>query len=269
MAPVGNLRESIPVLVLATLTLLLLLAASTAAQGAPAKMTRVKTVVIDPGHGGENDGALSVDGTHEKHITLAIALRVEAILTAKSDATVHLTRRDDRFVGLRERTRFANEVGADVFLSIHCNSEPGHGARGIETFLLSPDASDEEAARLVAFENLRMAAEVAADAATKEDQEVSTLLKDLELASAQSDSEPLAALVLERLVSRTGGHSRGVKQAPFAVLKEAEMPAIVIEVGFLSNPSESQELQTDQRQEQIAQAIVEAILRFDREAEYR
>lgn len=249
---------------------LVVLAAARAAAAAPAlALQRVKTIVLDPGHGGENEGAVAVDGTLEKVVTLAIAERVERQLLARTDAQVFLTRRDDRFVGLRERTRFANQVGADVFLSIHCNSEPGHGAHGIETFLLSPEASDEEAARLVAFENQRMAQEVAAEAATKDEQEVATLLKDMELASAQVDSEPLAAIVLERLVTRTGARSRGVKQAPFAVLKEAEMPAIVIEVGFLSHPDEAATLLTEQRQEAIATAIVDALIRFDRVSRYR
>jgi len=262
-------RTHAAVVAAGVLLALVLLAAARQATARPLAMSRVKTVVLDPGHGGENLGAIAVDGTLEKVLTLAIAERVERILKERTDAQVYLTRRDDRFVGLRERARFANQVAADVFLSIHCNSEPGHSGHGIETFLLSPEASDEEAARLVEFENQRMAQEVAADAATKDDQEIATLLKDMELASAQADSEPLAAVVLEKLVARTGAKSRGVKQAPFTVLKEAEMPAIVVEVGFLSHPAEAAALLTEKRQEEIAAGIVDALVRLDRISHYR
>jgi N-acetylmuramoyl-L-alanine amidase len=262
-------RAHAAVVAACVLLALVVLAAARSAAARPLALSRVKTVVIDPGHGGENLGAIAVDGTMEKVITLAVAERIERLLKERTDAQVFLTRRDDRFIGLRERTRFANQVGADVFLSIHCNSEPGHSGHGIETFLLDAEASDEEAARLVEFENQRMAQEIAAEAATRDDQEIATLLKDMELASAQADSEPLAAVVLEHLVRRTGARSRGVKQAPFAVLKEAEMPAIVVEVGFLSHPEEAAALKTERRQEEIAAAIVDALIRFDRISRYR
>ncbi len=266
--PAGSLRPA-AIAAAVLLALVALTAARASAAPTPVKLTRVKTIVLDPGHGGANEGAKALDGTLEKVLTLAIAERIERQLRERTDAQVYLTRRDDRFVGLRERTRFANQVDADVFLSIHCNSEPGHDGHGVETFLLSAEASDEEAARLVEFVNQRLAEEVAAEAATREEQEVSTLLLDMELASAQRDSEPLAALVLERLVERTGSRGRGVKQAPFAVLKEAEMPAIVVEVGFLSHATEASELLTEERQEQIATAVVDALVRFDKVSTYR
>ena len=231
------------------------------------EMRRIKTVVIDPGHGGDNLGALGVHGIYEKVIVLDIARRVERRLQERTDARVYLTRRDDRAVGLRERTRFANQVGADVFVSIHCNSEEGHRAHGVETFFLSAEASDEEAAKLVAFENQRL--EEAEEPVDDDDREVALLLKDLALHAAHQDAEELAATVQERLVGRTKTRSRGVKQAPFAVLKEAEMPAVVVEVGFLSHPDEAQRLLDEDRQEGIARAIVDALIAFDRESRYR
>ncbi len=231
------------------------------------RLKRVQTVVIDPGHGGDNLGAPSVAGGHEKTLTLAIAKKIERGLQRRTDSEVYLTRRDDRDLGLRERTRFANQVNADLFLSIHCNAAPHPRARGIEVYFLSAEASDEEAARLVEFENQRL--ERTAEPAAKDDREVSLLLKDLVLHSAVQDSAIFAGRLLDALVRRTGAPSRGVKQAPFEVLKEATMPAVVVEVGFISHPDEARELATPERQEDIAAAVVDAIISFDRTGRYR
>lgn len=252
----------------ASCTALALVLSAASAHGAGLVRTeRLRTIVVDPGHGGENLGALAVSEVYEKVLTLELSLRIERLLKERTDAQVYLTRRDDRAVGLRERTRFANQVQADVFLSIHCNSQEGHEANGVETFFLSAEASDEEAARLVAFENERLAG--AAEPVPSEDREVALLLKDLALHGAQKDSQPLAELVLRHIVQETGGKSRGVRQAPFAVLMEAEMPALVVEVGFVSNPREAYELLQADRQEAIARAIVEALIEFDRQTRYR
>ena len=244
-----------------------LVAGGAEARAGKREMERIHTIVLDPGHGGENLGALGVHGIYEKVIVLDIAREVERLLAERTDARVYLTRRDDRYIGLRERTRFANQVGADVFLSIHCNSEEGHRASGVETFFLSAEASDEEAARLVAFENQRL--EETKEPEDSDDREVALMLKDLTIHAAHQDAEELAAVVQERLVRRTSTRSRGVKQAPFAVLKEAEMPAIVIEVGFLSHPEEARQLIEESRQKAIARAIVEALIAFDHASRYR
>ncbi len=257
-------RVSLYVVVVTVVALCL----SLPALAGPTALQRTRTIVIDPGHGGEDPGAPGPGGVFEKDIVLDMALRIERALRGRTDAEIYLTRRDDRYVGLRERTRFANQVGADVFLSIHCNADPAGRGHGVETFFLSTESSDEETARLVAFENERLAHEEA-PAADPGDRELAGMLKDLTVRGAHQDAESLAGFVLDRLVSRTRGRSRGVKQAPFAVLKEAEMPAVVVEVGFLSHADEGGQLLEESRQEAIAVAIAEAVIAFDRAALYR
>lgn len=243
----------------ATLIALCVLLGSGATLARTGRHDPLRTIVLDPGHGGANEGALAVTGIYEKVLTLEVALRVERLLREHDDLEIYLTRRDDRFVGLRERTRFANQVGADVLVSIHFNSEPGHGARGVETYFLSAEASDEDAARVVAMENLSSPGEDDGDEA-----EVDALLKDMRMHAAHEDSQLLAELTYRALRRRTRCRGRGVKQAPFTVLRGAEMAAVVVEAGFLSHPRESYAILHEDRQEQIARALADAILEFGR-----
>ena len=217
----------------------------------------------DPGHGGKNKGCLGVDGTYEKVATLDIALRVQRILTEETDAVALLTRQDDRFLGLRERTRAANKWGADVFLSIHLNADAYGAGKGVETWFLSPDSADEEARRLVEKEEAAYGEHDHED--TVQDDLVSSVIQDAIHRNAQAASEVLAGAIVNRLHSATNAPFRGVKQAPFGVLKEANMPAVVVECGFFSHHEEGVKLVDPHYSERIARGIVDGLLEYDRQ----
>lgn len=221
-------------------------------------------VVIDPGHGGDKDGAIGPDGTKEKDVALAIALRLEAALRAAGHEPV-LTRRDDTGLGLGERIALANERGADLFLSVHANSMPTTEARsrvhGVETFFLSADASDAAAAEVARLEN----ADDETAAAPVEQGALGAILADLARSEAHANSAQLAYLLHDRLVRETEARDRGVRQAPFVVLQGAQMPAVLLEVGYISHPRESKRLADPAEQERIARAVAAGVDRFRRE----
>jgi len=215
--------------------------------------------VVDPGHGGEQDGAYSPAGDREKDLVLEISRKI-AVRLRRLGARVVLTRTGDIDVPLVNRATIANALRADIFLSIHLNSMPSAEQRrvrhGIETYFLSADATDASAAAVAARENAaRMAGEVLAD----EGDPVGFILQDLESAAALTESSRLAYLVHERLVARTGATDDGVKQAPFYVLAGARMPAVLLELGFLSHETESRRLKEPAYQERLAEAISEAV----------
>ena len=215
-------------------------------------------VVIDPGHGGDKEGAVSADGAREKDVTLQIARRLAARLKHQG-ARVILTRTSDSPVPLAQRAALANAERADVFVSIHLNSMPAPArsrARGVETYFLSADASDASATAVAARENAdRLAGEPEMDPSDA----VAGILSSLEDTANLSESSRLAYEVHERIVRSAAAEDRGVKQAPFYVLAGARMPAVLVEVGFLSHPDEAARLRTPRHQERIAQGIAEGI----------
>jgi len=224
------------------------------------------TVVIDPGHGGSHHGAVSPHGDTEKALALEIAQRIARKLK-KQGARVVLTRTGDIEVPLVNRAAVANAIRADLFLSIHLNSMPTRALRrdhqGVETFFLSADATDASATAVAARENAdRLAGEPEIDPADP----VSFILQDLEDAAALSGSSRLAYALHEELVRATGAEDRGVKQAPFYVLAGARMPAVLLEVGFISHREESAQLRTRARQELIADAVAAGVESFRRQA---
>ena len=222
-----------------------------------------RVIALDPGHGGSNKGCLGVEGTYEKVATLDIARRVQRILTEETDAVALMTRQDDRFVGLRERTRVANKWGADVFLSIHLNADPYGVGQGVETWFLSPDSADAEARNLVEAE------EAAYGEHDHEDKVhhdlIDSIIQDATHRAAQVASEALAGTIVKQLHAQTNAPFRGVKQAPFGVLKEATMPAIVVECGFFSHREEGLSLVDPAYAERIARGIVDGLLEYDRQ----
>jgi len=240
-----------------------LLALALAARAPVAAPAPVFVAVVDPGHGGEKDGALGPDGLREKDLTLQIARRVAARLR-KQGGRVVLTRTADRSVGLAERAALANAENADLFVSIHLNALPGAArlrARGVETYFLSADATDASATAVAARENAdRLAGEPEPDPRDP----VSGILRDLADTDALAGSSRLAYAIHERLVTRLGAEDRGVKQAPFYVLAGAKMPAVLVEVGFVSNPREARQLADPAHQERVAEAIAEAIAAWRR-----
>jgi N-acetylmuramoyl-L-alanine amidase len=235
-----------------------LLALAAGAAGATLAAEPPWVAVVDPGHGGEKDGAIGPGGVREKELALQIARRVAAQLR-RHGARVVLTRTTDRAVGLAERVARANAEGADLFLSIHLNSLPGPArarARGVETYFLSADASDASATAVAARENAdRLAGEPEPDPRDP----VSAILQDLADTDALSGSSRLAYAVHERLVKRLRSEDRGVKQAPFYVLAGARMPAVLIEVGFVSNAAEARKLATSAYQDEVAEAIADGV----------
>lgn len=249
-----------PALAAAALLALLPAAPRKGGDGAqPAPPAHAFVAVVDPGHGGEQEGALSPAGDREKDLAMEISRRIAARLR-RLGGKVTLTRTGDIDVPLVNRATIANALRADIFLSVHLNSMPTPEQRrarhGIETFFLSADATDASAAAVAARENAaRMAGEVLADPGDP----VGFILQDLESAAALTESSRLAYLLHERLVARTGAQDDGVKQAPFYVLAGARMPAVLLELGFISHDAESRRLKTAEYQEKIAEAVAEAV----------
>ena len=214
-----------------------------------------RPVVIDPGHGGDDVGARSPTGVVEKDVTLAVARRLARILESRGHA-VRLTRDGDQGRALTDRTALANRLEATVFISLHANASTVSSVAGAETYYMSLDgASDEAAAATADLENR-------AGSSSDERSPLDLILWDLAQAEVLNESSKLALAVQGRLNVRLGLRDRGVKQAPFVVLTGATMPAVLVEVGFLSNPSEAQRLTQPESQQQIAEALAAGIEDF-------
>jgi len=218
--------------------------------------------VIDPGHGGEQEGALSPAGEKEKDVALDLALRISSRLK-KLGAKVVLTRTGDVTVPLANRAALATALKADLFVSVHLNSmataELRRKTSGIETFFLSADATDSRASAVAARENAdRLAGEPEADP----DDPVAGILSSLEDAASLQQSSRLAYAIHERLVAALGAEDHGVKQAPFYVLAGARMPAVLLEVGFISNEQEAVKLRRREYRDRIADSVAVGIRAF-------
>ncbi|HZZ85825.1 MAG TPA: N-acetylmuramoyl-L-alanine amidase [Anaeromyxobacteraceae bacterium] len=220
-------------------------------------------VVVDPGHGGDKDGAVSPLGLKEKDLTLAIARKLAERLRA-GGAEVVLTREADAPVDLARRAGLANARQADLFVSVHLNSMPGRArgtTHGVETYFLSADASDAGAHAVAAREN---ADKLAGGAPFDPNDPVGGILQDLQDADALAESSRLAYAIHERVVARTGAPDRGVKQAPFYVLAGARMPAVLLELGFVSQPAEARRLADPAYQDRLARAVADGIASWRR-----
>lgn len=220
-----------------------------------------RVVVIDPGHGGHDPGAIGPKGLQEKDVVLDIALKLRDILSRQSSIEVYLTRDKDIFIPLEERTAIARKKEADLFVSIHANASPNRAAKGVETYLLNW-TNDEEAIRVAARENYismkRMKERMAAYR-----NELERILNDLSRDYKREESLKLAYLVQNSLISEIGKeHKRinlGVKQALFYVLVGASMPSILAEVSFISNPEEERLLAKEDYRTSIAVSIAKGI----------
>jgi len=226
---------------------------------------KVDCVVIDPGHGGKDPGANGVTGLKEKEATLDIALRLKQLLAKNTQLRVVLTREDDRFIGLNERTKRANGQGGKLFISIHCNSLKKGGGSGFETYFLKP-ARNAKAMEVALRENSVIDYEETTNGYQELTEENYILL-----AMAQSEfvreSEGLAAIVQKKMLLNTGLKDRGVDQAGFYVLVGASMPAILVETAFLSSKHEEKLLKTKKFRQQVAQALYESVLDFMKQSE--
>ena len=227
----------------------------------PQEVPGIRTIVLDPGHGGKEVGAVGGAGLLEKDLTLTICRKLAAALASKTGARVVLTRDDDSVVSLDQRTALANQYNADLFLSVHLNAAVGKIAKGSETYFLSLEASDELARKAAETEN--------AAAATDPSSDLKLILWDLAQQAYIEESSRFAQAIQEEMNAATGVANRGVKQAPFKVLVGATMPAALVEVGFISNAEEEKKLQTDAFQNLMVEALTRAVQRYKTDYETR
>lgn len=217
------------------------------------------TIVIDPGHGGKDTGAIGPRGLREKDVVLDIGLRLHRLLTERLGARVIMTRPDDTFVPLEERTAIANRAHADFFISIHVNAAPQARASGVETYYLSREPSDISARASAARENLVLNLE---GVSPREQDSLKAVLWDMAESLHMQESSVMAEMLLEGLGRGLRVETRGVKHGPFVVLMTAGMPSALVEVAFISNPSQERRLQEGSSRHSIAIALSEGIERF-------
>ena len=217
-------------------------------------------IVVDPGHGGVETGATGPSGAVEKDLALALARRLKIALERATGAAVVLTRDEDRQVPLDERAAIANHNRAELFISVHLNASKRRGAVGAETYFLSPDATDDEARTLAALENRAAGVPEMPPAGRPEGERgLDLILWDLAQNQYLAESGRLAESVQKELNALAGTKDRGVRQAPFSVLMGATMPAILVEVGFITNPEEEARLKDPAYEDKIVEAIVRAV----------
>jgi N-acetylmuramoyl-L-alanine amidase len=217
-------------------------------------------IVLDPGHGGPDSGAVGKSGLPEKEVTLDIAERLRDLLEADSGLTIILTRQRDELVPLEERTQIANRNDADIFLSIHTNSFKKSSVRGSETFFLAT-AKNDEARAAAALENSSIRFEYPEETGQWKD-DLDFILMDLIQNEYLKESMELAAAIQKEMRSKLSIPSRGVSQAGFVVLNQAYMPAVLAEVAFISNQKDEKLLSQDSFRQKVAEALYEGILEF-------
>jgi N-acetylmuramoyl-L-alanine amidase len=212
-----------------------------------------RRIVIDAGHGGHDPGTIGRAGLQEKDLVLDVAVRLERMVRSELGTDVVMTRSTDVFVPLEERTAIANSKGADLFLSIHANASRNPRARGIETYFLN-FAQDPHAEAVAAREN-------AISPATLKD--LQGLVKAITLNSKIDESRDFATSVQEAMVSHQRSHhpveDRGVHTAPFYVLIGANMPSVLAEVAFVSNPEDEKKLKSSEFREVIARSLLRGV----------
>ena len=216
-------------------------------------------VMLDPGHGGKDDGAAGRHGIREKQVSLLLAKKIkrEVESIAKKQGyplEVQLTRENDTFIPLKERVRMANNWGADMFVSIHLNSSPVPKARGFEVYFLSPEASDPETERLALKESEGQL--------PSEKSDVLSILSDVRTTFHTNESAQFAEDMFTSISKRVLSNGRGVRQGPFTVLHGTNMPAILVEVGYVTHPQESFLLTKEAYLKRLASAISSGIIEF-------
>jgi N-acetylmuramoyl-L-alanine amidase len=218
---------------------------------------KVGRIVIDPGHGGGDTGTIGPSGLKEKDLVLSLSKRLKILLEERLGTDVVLTRDTDKFVPLEQRTAIANQLGADLFISVHANSSKIRRVSGVETFFLNltSNAAEREVA---SRENASSQRNI---------RELEDLLRQIALGDYNEESNDLAQIVQQTLYSEVKTHhpilrNRGVKKAPFIVLINLNMPGILTEVGFISNPSEEKYFTGKQGQDQVAEALYKGIEKY-------
>jgi N-acetylmuramoyl-L-alanine amidase len=229
----------------------------------------IHTIVVDPGHGGTETGAIGPSGAMEKDLTLLLARELESRLASRLGVRVVLTRGEDATLPLDDRAAIANQNKADLFISIHLNSSLGSGAHGAETYFLSAEASDAKAAKAAAAENGPAAVAPPPGDTKEEVKDLELILWDLAQSRHLSESQRFATLIQTELNEALQLRDRGVKQAPFIVLKGAEMPAVLVELGFISNPDEEKKLQDAAYRGALVDSLTKAVARYKEQADAR
>lgn len=219
-----------------------------------------RTIVIDPGHGGKDPGAIGPTGLKEKDVVLDVALKVRELLKSDPQYDIVLTRDQDIFIPLNKRTEIANKINADLFISIHANASTNSYARGVETYLLNW-TDDEEAIRVAARENA-----ISVKKMKQLKGELGFMLASLEREAKRDDSVRLAGYIhnsmADELKNDFSRHNNGVKQALFYVLVGAQMPSCLLEISYISNPEEERLLDDESYRMKIAQSLVEGIKNY-------
>jgi len=215
----------------------------------------IPIIVIDPGHGGKDDGAKGQKGLLEKHVNLAVSQRLKKVLEKRYKFNVIMTREDDTFISLKGRGEIANQKGADLFVSVHANAAPRKSAKGIETYYLG-SASSERALSTAARENGKLVQSVS-------DNQVQKILASLISTTKMNDSARLAGRVQSQLHKQlskkySGVNNLGVKEGPFFVLHDTNMASILVEVGFVTNKQEAARLKKPAYLDRLAEAMAQA-----------
>ena len=224
------------------------------------KEKKVRVVVIDAGHGGEDPGAVGRSGLREKDMTLKLARKLKEKLDAIPGIKAHLTRNGDYFIPLRKRTRIAKDLGADVFMSIHMNASRSRGAFGTEVFFLSLTGATDEAARELA--KMENEADLVGGVPLEAEEDIVSILTDLKQSNAIARSSELAEEVIDSLGRHKNLVTRGVKQAGFTVLKSADFPCVLVEVAFISNGAEASLMRSDDFHDEVAGLLTNAVKQY-------
>ncbi|MDI6606134.1 MAG: N-acetylmuramoyl-L-alanine amidase [Candidatus Omnitrophota bacterium] len=236
-------------------------ASSTEAKAA-LTISRIKKVVIDPGHGGKDPGAISRSGLREKDINLDIAKRMRNLLKAQGIEVV-MTRSDDTFIPLPERARIANSSGADIFISIHSNANRLKTMKGFEIYYVAPNIGDGNRAVLSAKkDNLNFAESCLGDSSLT----LKAIIWDMIYTHSRAEAIELSRSICSSAHDNLGVEVLGIKKGRFAVLKEVFIPAVLVEVGFLSNSAEARMLNNAYYRQKIAESIAEGIRDYEQGA---
>lgn len=220
----------------------------------------IRTIVVDPGHGGTETGAIGPSGVQEKALTLLLARELATKLEAALPVRVILTRTEDANLPHDARSAIANQNKADLFISIHLNSSLGAGGNGAETYFLSSQATDRRSELAAQVENVQQATAGVGDPEAAQDLQL--ILWDLAQSRYMAESQRFANLVQAELNEALQLKDRGVKQAPFRVLVGAAMPAVLVELGFINNVDEEKKLQEPAYRAQLADSLTKAVARY-------
>ena len=225
-----------------------------------AEVARLITIAVDAGHGGEDPGARGRGGTYEKHVTLAIAKRLKDLIDSEPSMRAVLIRSGDYFVALGDRVKKAQKVQADLFVSIHADAYIKPHARGSSVFALSERGATSAAAEILAAKENQ--SDLIGGVNRANDPIVNQVIVDLSQTATIHDSMKLAKAVLGEIGEVNELHKARVEQAGFAVLKAPEIPSILVETAFLTNPEEEKKLKDEKYQEKMAQAILVGIRKY-------